>query len=67
MEYLGHQIWNDGIQPLHSKVDATVKALVTGNVQQLRSFVGIINYYGKIVPNFINLTTVTECITAGWN
>ena len=47
VEYLGHQISSDGIQPLLNKVDAIVKAPMPQNIQQLRSSLGLINYYGK--------------------
>ena len=55
VEYLGHQISSDGIRPLHNKIDAIVKAPIPGNVQQLRSFLGLVNYYGKFIPNLSTL------------
>ena len=51
IEYLGHQISSDGVRPLLNKVDAIVKAPLPQNLQQLRSFLGLINYYGKFIPN----------------
>ena len=38
-----------------SKVEAVVKAPKPVNVQQLRSFLGLINYYGKFIPNLSTL------------
>ena len=38
IEYLGHVISKDGIQPVPTKVEAIVKAPTPANVQQLRSF-----------------------------
>ena len=55
IEYLGHLISSDGIQPIPSKVEAITKAPVPVNVQQLRSFLGLINYYGKFIPNLSTL------------
>ena len=43
VEYLGHQISSDGIQPLQTKVEAIVKAPIPGNIQKLRSFLGLTN------------------------
>ncbi len=43
IEYLSHIISKDGIQPVASKVDAIVNAPTPINVQQLRSFLGIMN------------------------
>ena len=42
IEYLGHVITKDGIEPVPSKVEAIVKAPPPVNVQQLRSFLGLI-------------------------
>ena len=55
IEYLGHLISSDGIQPIPSKVEAIMKAPVPVNIQQLRSFLGLINYYGKFIPNLSTL------------
>ena len=55
VEYLGHRISGDGIQPLLNKVDTIVKAPIPQNVQQLRSFLGLINYYGKFIPDLSTL------------
>ena len=47
MEYLGH--------PLSCKVEAIVQAPEPQNVQQLRSFLGLLNYYGKFIKNLATL------------
>ena len=51
VEYLGHQISTKGIQPTEDKVRAIKDAPVPTDVTQLRSFVGLVNYYGKFLPN----------------
>ena len=51
VEYLGHRISKEGIFPTLAKVTAIKEAPVPSNVQQLRSFLGLINYYGKFLPN----------------
>ena len=51
VEYLGHQISAKGIQPTEDKVRAIKDAPVPTDVTQLRSFVGLVNYYGKFLPN----------------
>ena len=55
VEYLGHVISKDGIKPVPSKVEAITKALTPTNLQQLRSFLGLIHYYGKFIPNLSTL------------
>ena len=51
IEYLGHRVDEHGIHPLPAKVQAITKAPAPANVQQLRSFLGLVNYYGKFIPN----------------
>ena len=51
VEYLGHQTSAKGIQPTEDKVRAIKDAPVPTDVTQLRSFVGLVNYYGKFLPN----------------
>jgi hypothetical protein len=50
VEYLGHTISAHGLQPTSEKVKAIKEAPVPTNVQQLRSFLGLINYYNKFLP-----------------
>ena len=51
VEYLGHRISAEGLQPTDTKVKALKDAPVPRNVSQLKSFLGLLNYYGKFVPN----------------
>ena len=41
VEYLGHQISSDCIRPLQTKTVAILKAPVPGNIQKLKSFMGL--------------------------
>ena len=38
-----------------SKMEATVQAPQSRNLQVLRSFLGLLNYYGKFIPNLATL------------
>ena len=51
VEYLGHMIDGNGLHPTQEKVRAIQEAPQPRNVSELRSFLGIINYYGKFLPN----------------
>ena len=51
VEYLGHRISARGLQPLASKVRAITEALKPTNVSQLKSFLGLVNYYGRFLPD----------------
>ena len=55
IEYLGHLIDQDGIRPLPSKVAAIDKAPAPTNVQELCSFLELLNYYRKFIPNLATL------------
>ena len=51
VEYLGHKISAQGLQPSMEKVRAIMEASQPVNVTQLKSFLGMLNYYGKFLPN----------------
>lgn len=55
VEYLGHRIDKSGIHPTTGKLRAISEAPVPRNVQELRSFLGLLNYYGKFIPNLASL------------
>ena len=55
VEYLGHRISADGLQPTDCKVKALKEAPTPNNVSQLKSFLGLLNYYGKFVPSLSTL------------
>ena len=44
-----------GLHTLPSKVEAILRAPDPENLQQLRSFLGLLNYYGKFIPNLANI------------
>ena len=45
LEYLGYWNTRDGIQPMKKKVAAIMKTGGPKNHKQLRSFIGVVNYY----------------------
>ncbi|XP_035806354.2 uncharacterized protein K02A2.6-like [Amphiprion ocellaris] len=49
--YLGHRISAQGLSPLEEKVRAIKEAPSPKNVAELRSFLGLVNYYGKFLPD----------------
>ncbi len=51
VEYLGHRIDKEGLQPTDEKVAATVNAPNPNNVTELRSFLDLLNYYGRFLQN----------------
>ena len=51
IDYLGHTISAQGIHTSDQKVKAIVNARGAPNLQELQSFLGLLNYYGKVLPN----------------
>ncbi|XP_036002862.1 uncharacterized protein K02A2.6-like [Fundulus heteroclitus] len=49
--YLGHRISAQGLSPVEEKVRAIKEAPSPKNVAELRSFLGLVNYYGKFLPD----------------
>ena len=49
--FLGHRVDAEGIHTTEDKLKAIVEAPAPKNIQELRSFLGLINYYGKFIPN----------------
>ena len=63
VEYLGHKISSSGLQPTDEKIRALKDAPVPRNESQLKSFLGLLNYYGKFVPHLSTLLAITQVIT----
>ena len=55
VEYLGHKISAQGIQPTAEKVKAVQNAPAPQDISQLKSFLGLVNYYGKFLPDLSNV------------
>ena len=49
-EYLGYWITRNGIQPLPKKVEAIKAIAPLKTTKQVRSFVGLVNYYRDLFP-----------------
>ena len=51
VEYLGHRIDAQGLHAMADKLEAITQAPVPKNVNELRSILGLLNYYRKFLPN----------------
>lgn len=51
ISYLGYDIDKEGLHTSESKILAINNAPAPTNVTALKSFIGLVNYYGKFVPN----------------
>ena len=55
IEFCGHEISQDGLHKSQKKIGAVVNAPHPENVSQVRSFIGLINYYQHFLPNLSTL------------
>ncbi|XP_055584928.1 uncharacterized protein K02A2.6-like [Uranotaenia lowii] len=63
ISYLGHEISENGLRPNAEKVKAILEVPRPEDVSQLKSYLGMINYYSKFVPNLsIKLSPLYELI-----
>ncbi|XP_033637865.1 uncharacterized protein K02A2.6-like [Asterias rubens] len=60
--YLGHRINATGLHPTMEKVQAIKDAPVPRNVTELKSYLGILNYYAKFLPNLSSLIAPLHCL-----
>ncbi|XP_055619547.1 uncharacterized protein K02A2.6-like [Toxorhynchites rutilus septentrionalis] len=49
--YLGHIISEKGLSPCEDKISTIKKAKEPTNIAELKSFLGLINYYNKFIPH----------------
>ena len=54
IQILGHKVDTQGISPNPDLVKAIQEAPTPDNADQVRSFLGLVGYYSKFVPNFAN-------------
>lgn len=57
IDFLGHELSSDGIKPKQDKVQAIKQFRPPQTAEETRSFLGLVNYVGKFIPN---LATITE-------
>ena len=55
VEYLGHRVDARGIHTSKKKVQAILEAPVPKNLPEFRSFLGLLNYYAKFIPNLASV------------
>ena len=53
VEYLGHRIDATGLHPTKEKVQAVVNAPDPRYVTELKAYLGLLNYYGRFLPNLL--------------
>ena len=62
--YLGHIVSKDGVRPDPDKIRAVQEFPVPRNVHEVRSFLGLANYYRKFVKDFCQLAAPLHQLTS---
>jgi hypothetical protein len=65
VEYLGHWISVNGIEPIHSKVLAVQSWKVPTTLTQMRSFLGFTNYYRRFIRHYAIIAAPLHALTGG--
>ena len=70
VEFLGYVIDAEGIKATPKKVEAICKAPKPKNITELRSFLGLVNYYRKFISQLASITQPLNqllCKKTCWN
>lgn len=54
--FLGHNLSSDGIKPANDKMESIRQFRDPSTAEETRSFLGLVNYVGKFIPNLATLT-----------
>jgi hypothetical protein len=63
VKYLGHIVDKQGIRPDQKKVDAVQTWPVPENVHNVRSFIGLVNYFQKLIEHYSNIAVPLTNLT----
>lgn len=63
IQFLGHKLSASGIKPIFDKVEAIRKFHRPLTMEETRSFLGLVNFVGKFIPNLATLTEPLRRIT----
>ena len=63
IQYLGHLISADGIQPLPEKLESIAKMPAPKTPKEVKQFLGLVGYYRKFVPRFADISRVLTHLT----
>lgn len=64
IKYLGHKIDKNGIHPLNEKIEIINSFPSPKNIKDLRTFLGMINYYERFVPNLHSICAPLHTLTS---
>ena len=63
IQYLGHLLLDEGIQPLPEKLESIENMPRPKNQKEVKQFLGLVGYYRKFVPRFADISRVLNRLT----
>ena len=63
VQYLGHLVGAGELHPLMSKVESIEQFPIPETKKQLRSYLGLVGYYRRYIPNFSEIATPLSDVT----
>lgn len=63
IEFLGHKLSARGITTVHDKVEAIKRFRQPATADEVRSFLGLVNYMGKFIPDLATLSAPLRILT----
>ena len=63
IQYLGHIISGEGITPVQERLESIQNMLPPRNPKEVKQFLGLIGYYRKFVPCFLDLARPLNALT----
>ncbi|GBN42487.1 Retrovirus-related Pol polyprotein from transposon 17.6 [Araneus ventricosus] len=66
VDFLGHTINSEGILPMCTKVKAIQEFPKPETVNQLRSFLGMVNFYHRFIPKIAEILSPLNAYLVGW-
>lgn len=63
LDFLGHTVSSDGIKPSDNKVEALQRFRTPITAEEVRSFLGLVTYVGRFLPNLATITAPLRELT----
>ena len=63
LTFMGHFLSSRGVGVAADKVKAVVEARVPESVSEVRSFLGLVNYSGRFIPDLVTLSEPLQRLT----
>ena len=55
LQYLGHLVLEEGVQPLTKEVESIHNMPAPRNTKEVKQFLGLVSHYGKFIPQFSDI------------